>query len=152
MRQVFPFASGIFVVFTMFAVVLGTLTGLLSWSPTAYGLWLTLPVTLMFPSLAEELIFRAPLLLARRPSRRIAALLWATAGFTLWHVVEALTFLPAGAPVLLRLDFLAIAAAFGVAATIVVLKTGRLWPAVMMHWVMVVGWKQLFSGPTLFAS
>lgn len=118
------------------------------------GAWSVLPMTLALavfaPALGEELVFRGLLTPGRDegvgPWR---AILPSTAVFVLWHVFEALTFMPAAAPVFLRADFLATTAVLGLACGWLRWRTGSLWPAVLLHWLEVAGWQIWFGGGML---
>jgi predicted Abi (CAAX) family protease len=126
---------------------IGFTTGFYRLHPTEPGLPLRLLTVFFVPALGEELVFRGLLTpgpnQSRRPGLEVAV---ATALYTLWHVVEALTFLPAAASVFLRLDFLACCAVLGLGCAIMKLKTGSVWPAVILHWVLVVVWQTWLGG------
>lgn len=118
------------------------------------GDWSVLPMTLalavLVPSLGEELVFRGLLTPGREEGDSAArAILPSTALFVLWHVFEALTFMPAAAPVFLRADFLATTAVLGLACGWLRWRTGSLWPAVLLHWLEVAGWQIWFGGGML---
>ena len=127
----------------MIVVPLGLVTGLLVWDPTWHNLAQVLGVAFFVPALSEELIFRGPLLVWRR-AWAVAA---TTIAFALWHLIEAKTLLPEAAPYFQRPDFLVIVTLFGFCAAGLTLVTRRLFPAILCHWLMVVGWKQVFAGP-----
>ncbi|MEM9234618.1 MAG: CPBP family glutamic-type intramembrane protease, partial [Pseudomonadota bacterium] len=148
MAATFRVSGAIFLGFSLIAAGLGLWSGLFEWSPKAEGLRRNAMIALFVPALIEEIVFRVPLLCAKS-IWVYGALSWSTLGYAAWHVIEAKTFLPEAAPWFLDPVFLLITALFGVAAAITVSRTGRLLPAVVMHWAMVVGWKQLFGGPSL---
>lgn len=113
--------------------------------------WSVLPGALLLavfaPALGEELVFRGLLVPGREETGRPwPAILTATAAFVLWHVVEALTFMRAAAPVFLRPDFLATTAVLGLACGFLRWRTGSLWPVVLLHWLEVAGWQIWFGG------
>lgn len=119
-------------------------TGMLSYPPRFDPSLLSVFV---IPALTEEVVFRGPL-----PSRGESTrpILWLTASvvlFTLWHVVEALTFLP-GASLFLTPGFLLSAAALGTACALIRYRTASLWPAVALHGIVVFAWLTLFGGPS----
>jgi predicted Abi (CAAX) family protease len=119
--------------------------GFLHWQPDVAKA-LRLPLILLIPAFSEEVLFRGPI---PRQGETQHPLLWlaaTTAIFTLWHVVEALSFLP-GARLFLQPAFLACAATLGLACGIMRYRTGSLWPAVALHGLMVWLWQSLFSGP-----
>jgi predicted Abi (CAAX) family protease len=129
---------------------IGFSTGLYALHPanTAH-LAFRLAETFVAPAIGEELVFRGLLVPGRaKSSRFVGALLVSTAVFTLWHVVEAETFLRTAAPMFLRADFLACAATLGVGCAVVRRLTGSLWPAVALHWIMVGVWQTWLGGFT----
>ena len=134
----------------MFAI--GFTTGLYRLQSAEPGLALRLLTVFFIPALGEELPFRGLLTPgpneSRRPWRAIAV---STTLYTLWHVVEALTFLPATAPVFLRPDFLVCCAVLGLGCAAMRLKTGSLWPAVILHWALVVVWQTWLGGISALA-
>ena len=98
------------------------------------------------PALSEEIVFRGLLTPGRGARRPVAGLIAAVALFALWHVIEALTFLP-GAGLFLTPGFLACATVLGAACAWMRYDTGSLWPAVALHGVTVWLWQTLFAGP-----
>ena len=113
-------------------------------------LWWSLPLALIVPSLGEELVFRGLLVPGREETRTAwRAILLSTAVFVAWHAFEALTFMPAAAPIFLRPDFLATTAVLGLACGWLRHRTGSLWPAVTLHWLEVAGWQIWFGGGML---
>jgi predicted Abi (CAAX) family protease len=126
---------------------IGFATGLYHLTPTQPGLALRLLTVIIVPALGEEAVFRGLLMPGRsetdRPARAIAV---STTLYVLWHVVEALTFLPGAASVFLRPDFLLCCAVLGVGCAILRWRTGSLWPAVLLHWALVVIWQTWLGG------
>ncbi len=117
----------------------------------APGDWSLLPMTLalavLVPALGEEAVFRGLLTPGREEGvPALRAVLPSTALFVLWHVFEALTFMPQAAPVFLRADFLATTAVLGLACGWLRWRTRSLWPAVLLHWLEVAGWQIWFGG------
>ena len=107
-------------------------------------------LVLLTPALGEELLFRAALTPSREEERSdIAAILPSTAAFTAWHVLTALTNLPAARPIFLRPDFLATAAIEGLVGGWLRRRTGSVWPGVLLHWAEVMVWKTWLGGPDL---
>ncbi|WP_323762368.1 type II CAAX prenyl endopeptidase Rce1 family protein [Maricaulis sp.] len=96
-------------------------------------------LAILVPALAEELVFRVGL--AGRKGRIRATL--ALAAFVLWHPVQVWLGLPMAQPLFLQPGFLAITAALGLACTISYRTSSSVWPATVMHWLVVVGWKGL---------
>ena len=106
------------------------------------GLLAVAAVAFFIPALAEEGVFR--ILLAGRRGRIRASL--ALAAFVLWHPVQVWLALPMAQPVFLEPGFLLVTAALGLTCTLAWRLTGSLWPAVVIHWLTVVGWKGLMAG------
>jgi predicted Abi (CAAX) family protease len=129
---------------------IGFSTGLYALHPAnTTNLAFRLAETFVAPAIGEELVFRGLLIPGRAESPRfLGALVFSTAVFTFWHVVEAETFLRAAAPMFLRPDFLACAATLGVGCALARRLTGSLWPAVALHWVMVGIWQTWLGGFT----
>jgi predicted Abi (CAAX) family protease len=102
---------------------------------------------LIVPALTEELVFRGPL---PGKNETVHPIYWLTGGvlvFVLWHILEALTFLP-GATLFFTPGFLISAAILGTACAVMRYRTGSLWPAVALHGVVVLLWQVLFGGPS----
>ena len=126
---------------------IGFATGLYHLTPTQPGLALRLLTVLVIPALGEEAVFRGLLTPGSDETTRPGgAIALSTGLYTLWHVVEALTFLPAAAPVFLRPDFLLCCAILGLGCAILRWRTGSLWPAVILHWALVVVWQTWLGG------
>lgn len=127
---------------------LGFSTGLYAIGPAkTQGLPLRLLTVLIAPAIGEEAFFRGLLIPGREETRRPwRALAAATAIFTLWHVVEAETFLPAAKRMFLRPDFLACAATLGLGCGVMRQRTGSIWPGVGLHWLMVTVWQTWLGG------
>lgn len=120
--------------------------------PQFIGLPMRLATVLIAPALGEEAVFRGLLVPGRDETRRPwLAIGLVTLVFTLWHAVEATTFLPKAAPIFLRPDFLACAAILGLDAALIRWRTSSLWPAVGLHWLVVVIWQTWLGGPGLEA-
>lgn len=130
-------------IFAAVVVPLGFLMGLLACRPIGAGIWKTALIVLIAPAFLEELVFRAPLLRWRDPWL-VAGLL---AAYVAMHPLNAWAF----APELRRWSydpgFLAVVAALGACASWLVWRSGRLYPAVLLHWAVVVVWLHLLGGP-----
>ncbi len=115
------------------------------------GLPLRLVSVFFVPALSEEAVFRGFLVPDRSETARpFAAIAVVTAIFTGWHVVETL-FLRHAAPIFLRVDFLACAAILGAGCAVIRWRTASLWPAVALHWLVVVVWQTWLGGPGMEA-
>ena len=127
--------------------VIGFATGLYHLTPAQPGLPLRMLIVFFVPALGEEIPFRGLLTPgpneSARPRLEIAI---STTLYTLWHVVEAVTFLKAAAGVFLRPDFLLCCAVLGLGCAITRRATGSLWPAVLLHWALVVVWQTWLGG------
>lgn len=125
---------------------IGFSTGLYRLTDTAPGLPLRLLTVWIVPALGEEIPFRALLLPGRDETRRPA--LWiaaSTALYVAWHPLEAMTFLP-HATTFLRWDFLLCTAILGLSCALMRLRTGSLWPAVLLHGGFVIVWQTWLGG------
>jgi len=120
----------------------------------SHGELATLPLTafsvFFVPALGEELIFRGLLV----PSRTVGQTPWlaiclSTMAYLAWHPLEGLTFLPGACSLFTRPDFLAVTALLGLACAEMRWRTGSLWPAIFLHWALVVIWKMWLGGPNL---
>jgi predicted Abi (CAAX) family protease len=113
--------------------------------------WPTMALTaLMVPALLEEGVFRGTMVPARSEARAaVLAIGLSTVLFMGWHVLEAMTFLPGARTVFLRPDFLFLAGALGLICAVLRWRSGSLWTAVTLHWMVVVAWKGLLGGPAL---
>ncbi len=130
---------------TMAAI--GFTTGLYRLQPTEPGLPLRLLLVFFVPALGEEIPFRGLLTPgpgeSQRPRLEVAV---STGLYTLWHVVEAVTFLKSAAGVFLRPDFLLCCAVLGLGCAVMKRRTGSVWPAVLLHWALVVIWQTWLGG------
>jgi predicted Abi (CAAX) family protease len=127
----------------------GFSTGFYALQPAhTQGLALRLLVVLVAPGLGEELPFRGLLIPGRDESPRPpwATFVVVTAVFTAWHVVEAYTTMAAARPMFLRPDFLTCSAILGLGCAVIRWRTGSLWPAVALHWLVVVVWQTWLGG------
>ena len=126
---------------------IGFSTGLYHLTPAQPDLALRMLTVFFVPALGEEIVFRGLLTPGRHESQRSALpIAISTSLYTLWHVAEALTFLPGAKGVFLRLDFLLCCAVLGLACAILRYRTGSLWPAVLLHWALVVAWQTWWGG------
>ena len=109
---------------------------------TMLGLAATL---FLAPALGEELLFRGLLIPRGRPT--VAAMALSALLFALWHPLQALTFGPPWAGAFLDPWFLVAVAILGIVLARIYAATRSLWPCVLVHWLVVLGWKALLGGP-----
>ncbi|QQA43222.1 type II CAAX prenyl endopeptidase Rce1 family protein [Pelagovum pacificum] len=102
-------------------------------------------LALLVPAIAEELVFRGPLLRPRLRSLPVAALLLAT--YLAWHPLAAWLFRPAMVPLFTDPAFLALTATLGLSATLSTWRSGTLLPAITLHWLTVAAWILGWGGP-----
>lgn len=133
-------------------MVIGFVTGLYTLQPTQPGLPLRMLIVFFIPALGEEIPFRGLLTPgpheSSRPKLEIAT---STALYTVWHVLEAVTFLKSAAGIFLRPDFLLCCAILGLGCAITKRVTGSIWPAVLLHWALVVVWQTWLGGVSALA-
>lgn len=134
-------------VFGLVAVYLGLGGGLINFSVTDEYLpfIVTALVALLVPALSEELVFRVALpwcgSILGLPAR--LADLAAIALFVIWHPVQVWLGLPLAQPIFLDPEFLLLASLLGLVCLVSYRRSGSIWPAVVMHWIVVISWKGL---------
>jgi len=94
-------------------------------------------VAMLLPAFCEELVFRGLLL----PQAGFRCGLPSTLAFIAWHPTEAWLWLPAAWPTFSDPRFLALACLLSLACIRLVGRSRSLWPAVLLHWALVVAWK-----------
>ncbi|MGJ8536682.1 MAG: CPBP family glutamic-type intramembrane protease [Parasphingopyxis sp.] len=105
-------------------------------------------VAIFAPAIGEEILFRATLLPRPEESRLYGkAILVSVVAFVAWHPLQALIFGPGVVPIFLDPWFLLAVAVLGLALARIYRATASLWPCVLAHWLVVVGWKAFFGGP-----
>src|SRR6185295_17590951 len=96
-----------------------------------------------------EAVFRGILL---RPPREggsgLAAIALNALVFALWHPLQTLFYDPLWEPYAWRWWFLAGAFLLGFACARLTLSTRSLWPAILLHLLVALGWKTLYGIPT----
>jgi uncharacterized protein len=95
----------------------------------------------LIPVMGEELAFRG-WLKKGAPLAAVASLL----AYIAWHPLQTLLQLPFGRPEFLDPRFLSLIAWLGLACTLSRIRSGSIWPAVIIHWGIVVVWKALYAG------
>ncbi|WP_339334318.1 CPBP family glutamic-type intramembrane protease [uncultured Maricaulis sp.] len=131
----------ILALFTLAAGVTNAVEPLFKFSvtPDPSGLLAIAAVAFLVPALAEELVFRV--VLGGRTGRIRAGL--AILAFMLWHPLQVWLGLPMAQPVFIEPGFLAITALLGLTCTVLYRRSGSIWPAILLHWLLVVAWKGL---------
>jgi predicted Abi (CAAX) family protease len=98
--------------------------------------------------LGEELVFRGAFIPGREErTDPVLPIIVSTLAFALWHVVETL-FLPHAAATFLRPDFLAMTVLLGLTCAALRWRSGSTWPAIALHWFVIVAWQGWFGGPS----
>lgn len=95
----------------------------------------------LIPALSEEVVFRGWV----RKGAPIAAV-GSLLAYILWHPVQTWFGLPFGRPEFADPAFLGLVAWLGLACTLARLRSGSVWPGVVIHWGVVVVWKSLYGG------
>jgi predicted Abi (CAAX) family protease len=129
--------------------VIAGFDGLLTWQPQPTGWPLRLLSVMCIPAFSEELVFRGLLIPDQGETRR--PVLWIGLAIMLfigWHIFEALALLP-GATLFLSPLFLLCAGILGAGCALMRYRTGSLWPAVLLHGLLVWTWQVCFGGPDI---
>jgi len=138
-------------IFSMFAVPFGLLTGLFEFRLEADPVVLirTAAIALILPALFEEVLFRGPIAwLSSIGSRKLLYVVAVSLPlFVLWHPFNGMFLMTEAQSLFTDWRFLVLAALLGLAATHLAVKTCSIWPPVLFHWLAIVGWKAFFGGP-----
>ncbi|MEM6652021.1 MAG: CPBP family glutamic-type intramembrane protease [Pseudomonadota bacterium] len=150
-RQGWRFSVFCLLAFCGLALPFGLWTGLYSWAPTPLS-WSLIGFALylfVIPAALEEVVFRGPLLWsqARKESVPVWLIVVSLSLFIVWHPANTYVFMPEARDLFSDWRFLTVAGALGCAATLLALRTRSLWPPIVFHWLVVVGWKALFGAP-----
>ncbi len=140
-------STALLTLFASISVPFSLLSGLFAWTPSTDGLWQVALVAFFLPALTEELAFRGPLLILGNKTLhfQLAAMLLAL--FVLWHLVNAWLLMTEARGLFDDPRFLVVAFGLGMTCTFATFRSRSLWPAIFIHWLVVVGWKGLFGGP-----
>jgi uncharacterized protein (DUF2235 family)/membrane protease YdiL (CAAX protease family) len=136
--------------------LLGWLGGFLSWHPQLGPELIKLAlIAIIVPALIEELLFRGILL--KPPANGVTGLGPAALSallFAFWHPLQIWFYCrywpamcPSWAPLAWNWWFLAACAVLGFACARSVLATRSIWPAVALHWLVIMVWAAFFGGP-----
>ena len=119
--------------------------------PLAPGALLRLAAgLLLMPALGEELLFRVAVM--PHPLERAGLVdllgwgLLSTGLFVLYHPLAGASWYPAGREVFRDPRFLVPCTLLGIACALAYGSSGSLWPAVLIHWVVVVLWLGVLGG------
>lgn len=108
-------------------------------------------IAFVIPAFFEELIFRGPLLSLKHHLKKqhfIVASVILLAAFVAWHPINGAFLLTDAYQLFTDPRFLAIAALLGFVAMLLTIRTQSILPAVIFHWLSVVGWKAFLGGPS----
>lgn len=132
----------IFFLLMMLAGAWAVQAGVLSINPApreqAAMLWLSV---FLFPVLAEELVFRGWL-----PRGAPLPAILSFIAFVAWHPLQVVLNLPFARPEFREPHFLGLVAMLGFLCTLARVRSGSIWPGVVIHWGVVVAWLALFGG------
>lgn len=133
----------VYFVFVVLAGMWAVRYGVIELSPVApdTNIALLSLTTLILPALSEELAFRSWL-----GVRSGIWILVSYAAFILWHPVQVWLQLPFAHPAYVDPAFLCVVAALGLVCTLSRLRSGSIWPAVVIHWGVAALWRALFEG------
>ncbi len=95
----------------------------------------------LLPALAEELVFRSWL-----PRGAPLAAVSSFVAFVFWHPLQVILNLPFARAEFTDASFLGLVAWLGLACTLARIRSGSIWPGVVIHWGGVVLWLALFGG------
>jgi predicted Abi (CAAX) family protease len=146
--------TGLLLAYGIVALGFGWKTGFLRWdNQFKGGFWregLFLSKLFFLPALIEEMLFRMLPIPHPIETAGLADIygwsILSLAVFILYHPFNAWTLYPAGKPTFMDWRFLTLAGLLGGVCAIAYLSTGSLWPAVLIHWVVVVVWIKLGGG------
>jgi predicted Abi (CAAX) family protease len=146
------FCGSILGVYTLISLLMGWGFGFLNFSGKK-SLRVVLAVlfgSLLHPAFFEELFFRV-LFIPHRSETVSGLALWgwiflSLSCFIVCHPLNAISFFPQAKEVFFDPVFLFLAAVLGGVCTLVYWYSGSVWPAVVLHWVVVVVWLLLLGG------
>ena len=151
-------AAGILGLYAAIALPVGFRTGLFRFERVAEprgARALGLLGTFFSPALLEELIFRVAIV--PHTVERVSEWTWlaeaiaSTALFVLYHPLLAATVYPQSKSTFFRPAFLWLAGLLGVACLLAYRFTSSIWPAVAIHWIVVVVWLYWLGGQAVLS-
>ncbi len=100
-------------------------------------------------ALAEEALFRGVLLKPRRRGESgLGAALLSAALFALWHPFQTFFYRPLWEAHAWAWWFLLGTGLLGFICARLTFATRSLWPAIVLHWLVAIGWKTLYGIPS----
>jgi predicted Abi (CAAX) family protease len=125
------------------------LVGLAPWHPEFSFLFGFGALAGLGTSLGEEALFRGVLLRPPRDGRSgLAPSALSALIFALWHPLQTVFYHPLWEPYAWRWWFLAGTGLLGFACAHLTLSTRSLWPAIVLHLLVALGWKTLYGIPS----
>lgn len=125
------------------AGVWGVSSGVLTLDPAPRSDVLLISISaFLVPALCEELAFRG-WVRQGAPIAAVASLL----AFIFWHPFQVMANLPFARPEFTDAGFLILVATLGACCTLSRIRSGSLWPGVIIHWGVAVVWRVLYAGP-----
>lgn len=108
-------------------------------------------IAIVVPALGEELLFRVVMLPKPDPQTPLPAIrtVLALSLFVIWHPFQAFFVGDARAVIFCDPWFLVATAAMGFSCLRLYWRSGSIWSAIFMHWLIVIAWKSLAGGPAL---
>ena len=108
---------------------------------------LTAAIVFVLPAFVEEFVFRGVLLSWFASWSQRWGNWLSIALFVAWHPFQALTFGPPWSAIFLQPSFLIVTFLLGIILTHIRIVSQSLWPVILIHWLLVLGWKTVFAGP-----
>ncbi len=142
-----------FAVFGLLALPIAIQTGLMTFSPSdlpLHNLLLLVGIAVFSPSLLEESLYRGLLLPDTAQTLSLGWYGWvglSLSAYVLAHPLVAWLLWPWARPIFYDPAFLLIVLLLGLCCTFIRLRSGSIWPAVLIHWLTVASWKLFFGGP-----
>lgn len=146
------YAAFLFAVFAAIALPTGLATGFLKFEAmrdTPGQFIVFAAIAFVVPSLLEETLYRGLLLPHPLEEASFTSTAWQTilsvTLFVVGHPLVAI-WVPSAQEMFFDPRFLALTFVFGIASSLAYLRTGSIWPSVLMHWGLILAWKVRFGG------
>ena len=147
------YAAVLLSIYAAISLPFGFLSGWLQFQVIAGG-WVKIVGVVIraffVPGISEELIFRV--LLLPYPTENIfptTKWLWGSLGlfiFIIYHPLQTVTTFPTAFATFNHPVFLLLAALLGIACTLAYWRSGSVWTAIFIHWIVVAVWLVLLGG------